>query len=349
MEIQAHRKRTIALKGNPFRLIYLVWVNRFPNAGKMRFFAFLLLIGIIPLLGEDAPQVNPANLPANLPPKDGKFGGAGKWTMYYIHEVETVEKERGVSHTVELLTGERVTVNMTPASSRTAKVEAAAAMTDKSGNRRVGALIGNVWHELPEGAFGLGNRKNPLVPWVHVAADQSLYPFGSRVFVPAAIGYTTPEGKVLDGYFWVGDTGSAIKGNLRFDLFVGPDGVYRDMMERGKMWKWKPDTYVEKPPKVPAEISPTTAEGMHELLMRTGDLAAPGVPGFTPHAFMSIPPEMVAALTSFQKKYPDIPSAEYGNPMGATTIWFLTQAAADLAKKDAAAKDTAPAPAPAAK
>ncbi len=296
------------------------------------------MIFLLPLVGEDAPQVDAKNLPANLPAKDGKWSGTGKWTMYYIHEIETVEKERGVPHTVELLTGERVTVNMTPASSRTAKVEAAAAMTDKNGNRRVGALIGNVWQELPEGAFGIGNRKNPLVPWVHVAADQGIYPFGSRVYVPAAVGYTTPEGRVLDGYFWVGDTGSAIKGNLRFDLFVGPDGVYRDMMERSRMWKWKPDTYVEKLPQVPAAISPTTVEGMHELLIRLGDLPAPGVPGFEPHAFMAMPPEMKDALTAFQKKYADIPPAEYGNPLGATTLWFLTKAAQDLAAKDAAAK-----------
>jgi 3D (Asp-Asp-Asp) domain-containing protein len=304
----------------------------------MRALLLLIMISIIPLLAEDAPTVDSQKLPAGLPAKDGRWGGSGKWTMYYIHEIEVVEKDRGVSHTVELLTGERTTVSMTPASSRTAKVEAAAAMTDKNGNRRVGALIGNVWHELPEGAFGVGNRKNPLVPWVHVAADQSLYPFGSRVFVPSAVGYTTPEGKVLDGYFWVGDTGGAIKGKLRFDLFVGPDGVYRDMMERSRMWKWKPETYVEKPPVVPAEISPTTAEGMHELLMRLDCLPRPGVPGFSPHAFMAIPPEMKDALIVFQKRYADIPTAEYGNPLGATTLWFLTQAAADLAARDAAAK-----------
>lgn len=298
------------------------------------FLAFAAILLTLPLFAEDAP-VAKYDLPPGLPKKDGRWGGQGKWTMYYIHEIETTVKEKGVPHTVLLLTGEKKTVNMTQGSSKTAKVEAAAAMIDKEGRMRVGALIGNVWHELPEGAFGVGNRKNPLVPWVHVAADQSLYPFGSRVFVPAAVGYVTPEGKVLDGYFWVGDTGGAIKGKLRFDLFVGHNETYAEMMDRSKLWKWKPECYVQKLPKVPAEISPTTVEGMHELLMRVGCLARPGVPGFSPHAFMTIPEDMRDALIVFQKRYPDIPPAEYGNPLGATTLWFLSTAAADLAKRDA--------------
>lgn len=300
----------------------------------MRLFILFLILGIFPALAQ---EVVKKELPPGLPKKDGRWGGNGKWTMYYIHEIEVAEKTKGVTHPVLLLTGEKTTISMTTASSKTALVEAAAAMVDKQGKLRVGALIGKVWHELPEGAFGLGNRKNPLVPWVHVAADQKLYPFGSRVFVPAAVGYTTPEGKVLDGYFWVGDTGSAIKGKLRFDLFVGHDPIYDEMMIRGRQWKWRPECYVEKPPKVPAAISPTTAAGMHELLMRLGCLARPGVPGFSPHAFMTIPEEMRDALVMFQKRYSDIPTAEYGNPLGATTLWFLTQTAADLAKKESVA------------
>jgi 3D (Asp-Asp-Asp) domain-containing protein len=254
--------------------------------------------------------------------------------MYYIHEATVAVKEKGVKHTVILLTGEKKTLQITQECSRIAKVEAAAAVVDKeTGKVRVGALIGNVWHELPEGAFGIGNRKNPLVPWVHVAADQRLYPFGSRVFMPSAVGYKTPEGRVLDGYFWVADAGSAIKGRLRFDLFVGHDAIYTEMMARRRLAKPGIECYVEKLPKVPDKISPSTPQGMHELLIRLGCLRAPGVEGFSPHAFMVIPDEMRDALVVFQKRYSEIPPAEYGNPLGATTLWFLTKAAQELSGK----------------
>jgi len=300
----------------------------------MRPFLLFLLIAATPLLGEDAPTLEGKTLPPGLPAKDGRWAGTGKWTMYYIHEVERSVKEDGVTHQVLLLTGEKTTISMTPDSSRIAKVEAAAAVIDKQGKLRVGALIGNVWHQLPDGAFGIGNRRNPLVPWVHVAADQGLYPYGSRIFVPAAIGYKTPEGKILDGYFWVADAGSAIKGRLRFDLFVGHDKVYTEMMDRSRLWKWKPETYVEKLPTVPAAINPSTPEGMYQLLIRLGELKDPNDPALVPHAFSKVSDDMKAALTTFQKKYPSIPTAEYGNPLCATTLWYLTKAAQDLANKD---------------
>jgi len=32
---------------------------------------------------------------------------------------------------------------------------------------------------------------------------------------------------VLDGYLWVADAGGGIKGQLRFDIFVGHEATYK--------------------------------------------------------------------------------------------------------------------------
>lgn len=69
--------------------------------------------------------------------------------------------------------------------------------------------------------YGKGNKGNPLTPFVSVAADQSLYPFGTKLYIPAARGLKLPGGKVHDGIFVVDDVGSAIKGN-HLDFFTGP-------------------------------------------------------------------------------------------------------------------------------
>jgi 3D (Asp-Asp-Asp) domain-containing protein len=69
--------------------------------------------------------------------------------------------------------------------------------------------------------YGKGNRGNALEPFVSVAADQSRFPFGTKIYVPAAKGLKLPGGKRHDGFFVVADVGSAIKGN-HLDFFTGP-------------------------------------------------------------------------------------------------------------------------------
>jgi len=69
--------------------------------------------------------------------------------------------------------------------------------------------------------YGKGNRGNALEPFVSVAADQKIFPFGTRIYIPEAKGLKLPGGKVHDGLFIVHDVGSAIKGN-HLDFFTGP-------------------------------------------------------------------------------------------------------------------------------
>ena len=60
----------------------------------------------------------------------------------------------------------------------------------------------------------------PLNPYRTVAVDPSLIPLGTTLYIPLFDGKTAPNGKVLDGCFFAGDVGSAIKGR-HLDLFVG--------------------------------------------------------------------------------------------------------------------------------
>lgn len=71
--------------------------------------------------------------------------------------------------------------------------------------------------------FGIGNKNNPLEPYVSIATDQSIIPFGSTVYIEAAVGSKyTVNGveKVHNGYFRADDVGGAIKGN-HIDVFIG--------------------------------------------------------------------------------------------------------------------------------
>lgn len=68
--------------------------------------------------------------------------------------------------------------------------------------------------------YGVGSRNNPLRPFVSVACDQKIYPFGTRFFIPSARGVLLPDGTVHGGYFVCEDVGGLIKGN-HIDVFIG--------------------------------------------------------------------------------------------------------------------------------
>lgn len=60
-----------------------------------------------------------------------------------------------------------------------------------------------------------------LDPFYSVAADTSIYPLGTVVYIPAVRGTAIPDGSIHDGYFIVRDTGGNIDGRGRFDFFTG--------------------------------------------------------------------------------------------------------------------------------
>lgn len=71
--------------------------------------------------------------------------------------------------------------------------------------------------------YGTGSRSNPLIPYFTLATDPKVIPFGTKVFIPAAVGvkfFLEGSERIHDGYFQAGDTGGAIKGN-HVDVFIG--------------------------------------------------------------------------------------------------------------------------------
>lgn len=72
----------------------------------------------------------------------------------------------------------------------------------------------------------VGAANKCLIPYIHVAADPAHFNMGDIIEVPELkyMRIPRPDGKgdfIHPGYFIVGDTGGDIKGNNRFDFFVG--------------------------------------------------------------------------------------------------------------------------------
>jgi 3D (Asp-Asp-Asp) domain-containing protein len=90
-------------------------------------------------------------------------------------------------------------------------------------------------YDLDQVAFKFGkgsgvsayNTTNALFPCRTLAADRQHYPAGTVIFIPDFKNKICPQnGQLVDGCFVVGDVGSAIKGQGRFDLFTGECAQY---------------------------------------------------------------------------------------------------------------------------
>lgn len=72
--------------------------------------------------------------------------------------------------------------------------------------------------------FGTGVKNYKLIPYRTIAVDKAIIPYGTVLYVPSVRGMLVelPNGQKVkhDGYFFAGDTGSAIKGN-HVDVFTG--------------------------------------------------------------------------------------------------------------------------------
>ena len=84
--------------------------------------------------------------------------------------------------------------------------------------------VGGTRFKIANGSFGDGVKNYKLMPFRTIAVDKSVTPYGTVIYIPAARGtkLTLPDGtKIIhDGYFFAGDTGSAIKQN-HIDVFIG--------------------------------------------------------------------------------------------------------------------------------
>jgi 3D (Asp-Asp-Asp) domain-containing protein len=72
--------------------------------------------------------------------------------------------------------------------------------------------------------FGEGVQNYRLIPYRTIAVDKTNIPYSTVIFIPKARGQTVvlPNGQKVthDGYFFAGDTGTAIKKN-HIDIFTG--------------------------------------------------------------------------------------------------------------------------------
>lgn len=77
--------------------------------------------------------------------------------------------------------------------------------------------------------FGLGDSSDGqksysvmcIDPFRSVAADLSIYPLGTVIYIDELVGISLPNGTIHDGYFVVRDSGGNIDGRGRFDFFTG--------------------------------------------------------------------------------------------------------------------------------
>ena len=78
------------------------------------------------------------------------------------------------------------------------------------------------WMKSPY-PYGIGSKNNPLIPFVSIATDPKVIPFGKRVYIKEAVGLRYVVGNqewIHDGIFRADDVGGAIKGN-HIDVFLG--------------------------------------------------------------------------------------------------------------------------------
>lgn len=98
--------------------------------------------------------------------------------------------------------------------------------------------VGKCWTIITE-RWGLGSRGNALVPFESLATDGAFIAFGEVAYIPSWDGRVIPSwrdpvdgvtigGFTHDGCFWADDVGAAITGT-HFDLFVGPEALFRQM------------------------------------------------------------------------------------------------------------------------
>lgn len=259
--------------------------------------------------------------------------GKARFTLYYVEEVKFVAKG-GRTGKVQSVDGKWYKYRVSHVDHREAHMEGTAFVKQADGTRIVANMVRiGVWKDLPPGWHGRGNRRNPLYPYRSAAADQKIYPYGTRIYLPESDGWRTPEGYTIDGYLWVSDIGGGIKGPRRFDLFVGHEPVY-DEIKKMEETKWRGAVVIDLLPKVPAAWNPQTPAGLAKVLSRTTCQSGGSFDALKKDikSVRRLGELAKSCLIKFQKKHPQIPKLEHGMAFSAITLWFLTQAAVALHK-----------------
>lgn len=252
----------------------------------------------------------------------------GDLTAYYIKNVRLKKDGAGNRIALTNLDGERVEYWLENGEYKQAEMQAVAQAEKLDGTyKSIYRIREGEWIQLPPGSMGMGNRMNPLVPFHHVAADQSFWPFGSMIYCEEMDGRKTMDGNIHDGFFWVADVGGLIKGRDRFDIFVGDERIYLDLLDKYADPENEPKEHFQiyPIPKAPsAELDPF--QGLRPVVeILKGK-------GYKLTGDERTDEEIEKELTRFQKKHTKIREAEYGNRRGATTLWYLMAAAHEVAE-----------------
>ena len=257
----------------------------------------------------------------------------GSFTLYYVAEVDPAKADAGGrTGKVKTAEGKWETYRLSLSDTKSANMQGTVAVKEPDGTTTIVSIakIGE-WLDLPKGWHGKGNRMNPLTPYRVVAADQKYHPYGSRIFISDVKDFETPEGEVLDGYFWVADVGGGIKGQNRFDVFVGTSTAYITIMKQpGGGGKWTAPITVENLPTISGDFNPKTDSGTKQILEGLGYGPDTQIAGADVAERKTEGPSTAEMLTDFQKQHPVIPEPEYGSRRGAITLWYLTEAALAL-------------------
>jgi 3D (Asp-Asp-Asp) domain-containing protein len=76
--------------------------------------------------------------------------------------------------------------------------------------------------------WGQGSQGNALVPYLSIATDTAVLPFGTSLYAPELDGLPLPEGGTHDGCLRAADVGGGING-MHFDWFVGLKRNYQTL------------------------------------------------------------------------------------------------------------------------
>ena len=78
--------------------------------------------------------------------------------------------------------------------------------------------------------WGMGSQSNPLEPFVSIATDTSVIPFGTVLYSPELDGVSLPGSwGIHDGCLRADDVGGAII-DMHIDWFVGLKSNYQDLV-----------------------------------------------------------------------------------------------------------------------
>jgi 3D (Asp-Asp-Asp) domain-containing protein len=91
---------------------------------------------------------------------------------------------------------------------------------------------------------GMGAHNVCLDPYRSVAADPLYHKIGDVIYLPLLRDQKLPNGETHDGYFIVRDTGGAIKGEGRFDFFIGFDDYHGHLFSKLNLAGKKPDQFI---------------------------------------------------------------------------------------------------------